>query len=339
MTDVFSVGTVSVQPGELATGWIESAFLRDGSRVRIPLIVVHGVEPGPVLWVGSTMHGDEIPGCEVIRRLTRERLNPRTVRGTVIAAPVQNPVAFLTGTRLSEHDGVNINRVFPGNPKGSLTERIAYDLFHQGAGKAGVVLDIHSNSLGAVCFSIVRTGGRGRAWDEQWEIADAFGISVAVGPIGQLSFDGTPTAGGLHDVSLAAGKPALTVELSGGFMWEESSVRAGVSGVLNVMKHLGMVDGPREPQTEVLVLPGRLTERRYLTCNRGGFVRPLKQIGSTVQAGDAIAALYDVFGEEVEVVRSPIDGWVITYDPITGNKTVVSGDSIAFVFGIETASR
>ena len=176
MAEIFAMGTVSAQPGTTATGYIESAYLRDGSRVRIPLIIVRGVEPGPVLWVGSTIHGDEIPGCEVIRRLTRERLNPTVLRGTLVASPVQNPVAFLTGTRLTEHDGVNINRVFPGNAKGTLTERIAYDLFHQGIAKVDAVLDLHSNSMGAVCFTIVRTGGSGKAWDAQWELADAFGI-------------------------------------------------------------------------------------------------------------------------------------------------------------------
>ena len=333
MAEIFAMGTVSAQPGTTATGYIESAYLRDGSRVRIPLIIVRGVETGPVLWVGSTIHGDEIPGCEVIRRLTRERLNPTVLRGTLVASPVQNPVAFFTGTRLTEHDGVNINRVFPGNAKGTLTERIAYDLFHQGVAKVDAVLDLHSNSIGAVCFTIVRTGGSGKAWDAQWELADAFGISVAVGPVGQLGLGGTPSSGTLHDAAIGAGKPALTVELSGGFMWEEHSVRAGVTGVLNVMKHLGMLDGAPEPQTEVPVLPCRLTDRRYLTCERGGFVRALKPLGAAVREGEPVAALYDVFGEEVELIRSPINGWVITYDPLTGNKTVVSGDSIAFVFG------
>lgn len=327
MTDVFELGSARVRRGTLGTGYIESAYLRDGSRVQIPLVVVHGAAAGPVLWVGSTVHGDEIPGCEVIRRVTRERLDPQTLRGTVVAAPVQHPVAYATSSRLTFHDGVNINRVFPGNRHGTLTERIAHDLFHQGIAAADVVLDIHSNAIGAVSFNIVRSGGSGKAWDAQWDLAEAFGITVAVGRIGQTGLSGM-----LQDAALDAGKPALTVELSGGYVWEEPSVRAGVTGVLNVMRSLKMIDGPIEPQTEVQVIGGRLTNRHYLVCERGGLVRPLKPIGAAIKRDEHVAVLYDLFGNEVETIRSPIDGWVITY-PVTGNRTAVSGDSIAFVFG------
>ncbi len=323
----FEIGTVVLSPATMGTGYIESAYLRDSSRVRIPLVVVHGAEPGPVLWVGSTVHGDEIPGCEVIRRLTRERVDPKGLRGTVVAAPVQHPVAYLTSTRLTDHDGLNINRVFPGSPTGTLTQRIAYDLFHQGIAKADVVLDIHSNAIGAVSFNIVRTGREGKAWDAQWGLAEAFGISISVGPVGHLGLSGT-----LQDAAIEAGKPALTVELSGGYVWEEPSVRAGVTGVLNVMKSLEMLDGPPEPQTEVQVIPERLTDRHYVTCERGGLVRPLMRLGSAVERGEPLAILYDIFGAEVETIHSPIDGWVMTY-PLTGNRSAVSGDSIVFVFG------
>ena len=327
MSDAFAMGTAAVERGRLGTGYLESAYLRDGTRVRIPLVIVHGAGPGPVLWVGSTVHGDEIPGCEVIRRLTREQLDPRALRGTVVAAPVQHPVAFLTSTRLTGHDGVNINRVFPGDPQGTLTQRIAHDLFHQGVARADAVVDIHSNAIGAVSFNIVRTGGSGRAWDDQWKLADAFGISVSVGPVGQLGLAGT-----LQDAAINAGKPALTVELSGGYVWEEPSVRAGVRGVLNVMKALGMLDGAPEPQVDVQVIPGRLTDRHSLMCEKGGFVRPMRALGTQVRRGDPVVVLYDVFGAPVETVASPIDGWLITY-PVAGNRTAASGDIVAFVFG------
>lgn len=327
MARTFEMGTAQVSPGSLGTGFIESAWLRDATRVQIPLVIVHGAAPGPVLWVGSTVHGDEIPGCEVIRRLTRERLDPRSLRGTVVACPVQHPVAFLTSTRLTPHDGVNINRVFPGDPKGTLTQRIAYDLFHQGVARADAVLDIHSNAIGAVNFNIVRSGGSGPAWEGQWTLADAFGISVSVGPVGQLGLAGT-----LQDAAIQAGKPALTIELSGGFVWEEPSVRAGVTGVLNVMKALGMLDGAPEAQTEIPVIRERLTDRHYLACDKGGLVRPLKPLGSRVAKRDPVAVLYDVFGDAVETITSPIDGWVITY-PVAGNRTMASGDLVAFVFG------
>ena len=108
MAGSFEIGTVRCQPGTLATGYIESVYLRDASRVRIPLIVLHGIEPGPVLWAGSTVHGNEIPGCEVIRRVTREVLDPKRLRGTLVASLVQHPLAYLDSSRLTLQDGVDI---------------------------------------------------------------------------------------------------------------------------------------------------------------------------------------------------------------------------------------
>ena len=86
------------------------------------------------------------------------------------------------------------------------------------------------------------------------------------------------------------------------------------------------------PQTDVQVIPGRLTNRHYLVCDTGGFVRPPHAVEAKVRRGDPLAVLYDVFGATVETVASPIDGWIITY-PLTGTRTVVSGDTVAFVFG------
>ncbi|MBI4278097.1 MAG: succinylglutamate desuccinylase/aspartoacylase family protein, partial [Armatimonadetes bacterium] len=224
MPETFEIGTVRCEPGTRATGYIESVYLRDASQVRIPLIVLHGNGPGPVLWVGAAVHGNEIPGWEVIRRLTREVLDPRTLRGTLVAAPVQNPLGYMESSRLTPQDGMDINRIFPGDPNGSLTQRLAHDLFHQGLARADAVLDIHSNAPSAVSFNIVRSGGKGPQWEAQFALAEVFGISIAVSPVGEAAIRG----GTLHDAVVAAGKPALTVELSGAHFWEEPSVRAGV---------------------------------------------------------------------------------------------------------------
>jgi predicted deacylase len=329
MAAPFLIGTLQCAPGRLATGYLESVYLYDGTRLRVPLIVIHGAQPGRVLWVGSTLHGDEIPGCEVIRRLTKTAVDPARLRGTVIAAPVQHPLSFFTASRNTAHDGVNINRVFPGNPEGTVTERFAHDLFQQGLMRADVILDIHSNAPGAVSFNIVRTGQSGPAWDAQWPLAEAFGITVAVGRLGQTGLTGM-----LQDACLGAGKPALTVELAGGHFWEEASVQAGVRGVLNVMKFLEMVDGTPEPQSTVQVIPGRLSNRHYLHCRTGGLVRPLRPLGGAVRRDEPVVAVDDVFGNELEVLTSPIDGWVITY-PVHQNRTATSGDPLAFVFGYD----
>lgn len=327
MAGTVRIGDVTCGPGEIRFGSIHSVYLRDSSVVKIPLIVVNGVKDGPNLWLGSTVHGDEIPGYEVIRRVTREIVDPKSLRGTILGCPVQNPLAYMDSNRLTPQDGININRVFPGNPSGALTERLAYDLFHEGVSKADVVLDFHSNATGAVSFTILRSGGEGHAWDEQWPLARAFGITIAVAEVGHLGLSGM-----LQDAAIAAGKPALTPEFSGQTFLEEDSVQAGVTGTLNVMKYLDMIDGEIEPQTKVMVIEEPLTDRHHVLADKGGFVQPLVPIGEKVAKGQPVLHVRDFYGDIVDTVTSPTDGWVITY-PRTGNHAVSTGDYIVFVFG------
>lgn len=327
MASTVQIGNVTCEAGEIKFGSIPSVHLRDGSVLQIPIIVVNGAEAGPTIWLGSTVHGNEIPGIEVIRRVTREIVDPQTLRGTILACPVQHPLAYMASSRNTPQDGININRVFPGNLKGSLTERFAYHLFHDGVAKADAVLDYHCNVDGAISFNIVRSGGEGRAWDEQHDLAKAFGITVAIAKVGQTGLTGM-----LQDAALAAGKPALTVEFNGGYMMYEDAVSAGVTGTLNVMKYLNMIDGEIEPQTRIRVIDGPLTDRHHVSCDKGGVVYPLVPIGEKVTKGQPVVLLRDIYGDEVETILSPTDGWVITY-PRTDNHTVNSGDYVVFVFG------
>jgi len=321
------VGDITCSPGETQCGGIPSVGLRDGSILTVPLIVMNGTEKGPTLWLGALVHGDEMPGWEVIRRIVREEVDPLALRGAILACPAQNPLSYAESSRWTPQDGLNVNRVFPGKPDGSVTERLAYDLFHEGVSKADVVLDLHSIAAQGVSFNIVKQGGKGPAWDEQWPLAHAFGLPVAVFRSAQVGI-----AGMLQDAALAAGRPGLTVEISGIYVWEEASVRAGVRGVLNVMKYLDMIDGDIQPQTEVWTLDEPLTSCHHLLANRGGIVEPLVALGKAVTAGQPVAHIRDLYGDLVETVCSPADGWVITYQH-AGNRSVSSGEQVVFVYG------
>lgn len=333
MASTVQIGNVTCEPGEIKFGSIPSVYLRDGSRLQIPISVVNGAEDGPTIWLGSTLHGNEIPGIEVIRQITREIVDPKTLRGTILSCPVQHPITYLESVRNTPQDGININRVFPGNPNGSITERIAYDLFHEGISKADVVLDYHCNVDKAVSFNILRSGGEGPGWDEQWPIAEAFGMTIAVAEVSPSGLSGM-----LQDAAIGAGKPALTVEFDGAYLMNMDSVRAGVTGTLNVMKYLKMIDGEIEPQTEIQVIDQPLTDRHHITCDTGGVVYPLVPIGEKVTKGQPVVIIRDIFGNELETVNSPIDGWVITYTR-TDNHTVNSGDTVVFVFGVGDSDK
>jgi predicted deacylase len=327
VSSVVRVGDIICGPGEIQFGGVSSVGLRDGSMLEIPLIVVNGVEEGPTLWLGAFVHGDEMPGWEVVRRVVREKVDPQALRGTILACPAQNPLSYVDSNRWTPQDGININRVFPGKRNGSVTERLAYDLFHEGVAKADVVLDLHSIAGGGVSFNVVKQGGQGPAWDEQWPLARAFGIPIAVFRSAQVGI-----AGMLQDAALAAGKPALTVEISGLYIWEEASVRAAVTGILNMMVYLDMIEGEIEAQTEVWTHDEPFTSCHHLLASSGGIVEPLVPLGERVARGQAVAHVRDLYGNVVETISSPADGWVITYQH-AGNRSVSSGEQVVFIYG------
>ncbi len=324
---VIKVGDVTCQPGKIQFGSLPCAYLPDSSVLSVPLIVLNGEEEGPVLWLGSAVHGPEIPGCEAIRRITRERVAPSDLRGAIIAAPIQNVIAYRESSPYIPRDGLNMNRLFPGDPEGSISHRIAYILFHEGIMKADYALDFHANANEAINFVLLRKG-EGEAWQKAREMADAYGVTIS-----ELAPGREGIAGMVQDACLHAGIPSLTVELAPHYgIYDENSIQSGVTGTLNVMKYLGMIKGDPEPQTLVQVINGPLTEQYHVRASKGGIVHPLRPTGSKVSEGDALVSIFDPYGDEIETLTSPIDGYVITY-PRRGNQTAASGDVVVFVFG------
>ncbi len=132
---VFSMGSVTAKAGTVAKGKLGSFYLSDGTQVDIPLIVVNGAKPGPVLWLSAAMHGQELSGIGVLWELVEKHLDPTLLRGTAVVAPLLNPFSFNGGTYYNPLDGYNINRVFPGDPHGLTTARLASLVLEEGIKK------------------------------------------------------------------------------------------------------------------------------------------------------------------------------------------------------------
>ncbi len=320
----FAVGNVSVERGQIGFGVLTTAYLPDSTAVNIPLIVMHGSADGPVLWLGAAMHGPEITGTEVIRRITREVVDPAKLRGTIIASPLMNPFAYQQHQMVAPQDGYNMNRVFPGQANGLLTHRLAYQVLHTGVEHADFIIDYHANPTPAIMFAIVRNqppdvGAKAMA------MANAYGITTI-----QLKLENEPhRSGTLSDAAHAIGKPSITIELLAWRRMLEDSVRSGVRGTLNVMKHLGMLDGEIEPQTDVPVIKGNLS-RVETTANKGGFVHMLHDAGDAVHKGEVLAHIVNPYGDLVEEVASPVDGWILAY-PLLNSQCVATGDFVNFI--------
>lgn len=320
----FRIGTVECTDAGRATGVLIGGYLEDSSPIEIPLIVVNGAAPGPILWLGGALHGPEINGTEVIRRITRELVDPRDLTGTVVGAPVQNPLALRDHHRLILREGADVNRVFPGREDGSLTQLLAYRLYHDGVCRANCVIDLHANMHPGINFILVRGGSP--AAEQSFVLADLFGWTI----VRSLLDQETAMTGTLMDAALAAGIPAMTVELTPQRELYAEAIASACHGILNVMRALGMLPGLVQAPTERSPIQEILGNTVQVAARRGGFTIPLLSVGTRVKAGDALVRVRDPYGDEVETVVSPIAGYVTVY-PRYANQACYTGQTVAFV--------
>lgn len=228
--------------------WIEICTLAMGAPLRVAVHEIEGAAGGVTLGVSSLVHGDEVTGPEIIRRLV-EVIDPARLCGRVHLVPVANPLAFQTltrGTPLAVEIG-NLNRVFPADPSLDLPARLAHALQTQFLGQVTHLVDLHAGGT----FPIVDYSISLRDLD----LALAFGQRVIRQVEGYV--------GTMGALAAAQGKPTVIAELGGGYALDGHYVEMGVRGVLNVMRHLGMIDGRPE-------LPDRQTVLQEITTLRPG---------------------------------------------------------------------
>lgn len=319
----FELGGLKVKPGMLERGGLQTPELRNGLSLPIPFMVMNGAHEGPVLGLGATQHGDEIPGIEVIRRIMNEEVKPELLRGTLVALIVTNPLAFLSaqnGTPYDWRGNASLDAAFPGNPNGSLNDRLAYRVFNEVVLRTNSYVDLHSNAYHAVEFiPIQNSGDHSEALEASIAMGKAFGFPLCQLPSGGLVFN-----------AHRAGVAAMTVELLAHGYFDERSIRLGVLGVKNVLYHLDMLDGEVAPLKDLKVGPG-LFAKGSITVNRGGLVHYQRDAGDWVDAGDVIAVVRNVYGDIVEEVRVPTQGYVRTVGYGPHCESVFEGQIIATI--------
>jgi len=309
------VGANEGMPGR-TVAWLEVSRLASGMLLRVPVWTVRGTGAGPALGVTAAIHGDEIVGIEVVRRLL-DRLERTPFRGTVRAVPVANPLAMeaLTrGTPLAV-EVANLNRVFPGDPQGDLVARLAHRLVEGFLDTVDHLVDLHAGGTHPVVDYTISLRGL--------EAALAFGQRV-VRPVD--GYQGTLAA-----VAAAQGKTALVAELGGGYWRDEAYVELGVRGVLNVMRHLGMLDGRPERPPEQWVVPTVVA----LRPGHGGLLHSavtLDQLGAVLPEGHALGTVVSPYTfETLETLRAPFQRSVLLLLRV-GITRVNPGD-YAFMLG------
>jgi len=324
-----TVGENTCPPGECCFGKILVGYHQDSAELNLWTTIVNGAHEGPTLYLGGLIHGTEIIGVEVIHQITRQLVNPKELRGAIIAIPIQNPLAFRTSSYHSLEDGLNANRIFPGDMDETLTNRIVAHIYQNALSQSNFAIDFHSNVLDSIHFNFIRWREE-EAWQQSVAMSQAFGTTTVLSVAKKYGFGFEERlAGLLCDVALEEGIPTITVELTAWYHWNEPSIRAGVRGTLNVMKHLGMLDGEIEEQDEIAVIPQVLGPQLRVTAEKGGIVRPTATVGEWVTKDQVVAVVKNPWGDVIEEIRLPTDCYLLSF-PHRGTHAVASGDTVVF---------
>ncbi|MGM0516656.1 MAG: succinylglutamate desuccinylase/aspartoacylase family protein [Pseudomonadota bacterium] len=292
----FRIGGKTVDPGTRRVVDLPVSILSDHTPVTMSVHVVHGRRPGPVMFVSAAIHGDEVIGVEIVRRLLRAR-NLDRLRGTLLAVPIVNTFGFINQSRYLP-DRRDLNRSFPGGAKGSLAARLANLFIEQVVARSDFGIDLHSAAIHRSNLPQVRIASRNR---HTLQMAETFGAP--------LILKSELREGSLRQAALAREVDVLLYEAGEALRFDEFGVRVGVSGCLRVMHALGMIParGTRENRVRSMLSTGS----RWARAPVGGLLRSFRNVGDAVEAGDVLGIISDPFGEIDIEVTSPEAGLIL----------------------------
>jgi predicted deacylase len=316
------VGAIVAQPGQQASGWL---VVPDGvdPGTRIPVSVFNGAKPGPVLALIAGTHGSEYTSIVALQRV-RARLDPARLAGSVILVHMANPTTFYGRRIYFGPDGKNLNRVYPGQADGTLSQRIAYAITSQVIAPATHVVDMHCGD-----------GNESLRPYSYWQVTgdpaiDAAGkrLALAFG-LDHIVIDRERPADPnrtlyTSNTAVRRGKPAITVESGGMGLTDEPSVHAQEAGALSVMADLGMLEAPSLRVEKPLFVD----RSQVVTSPATGVWHPVVEKMQSVATGTLLGRLTDPFGNLLHELRAPFAGEVLY---VVATPPVSEGEPLAFV--------
>jgi len=287
---------VSIAPGERKTITIPLSRLSDHTRVSLSPHVIHGKKDGPVMFVSAAIHGDEIIGVEIIRRISTLKALSR-MRGTLILIPVVNAYGFVTLSRYLP-DRRDLNRSFPGSATGSLASQLAHTFLTEIVGPSEYGIDLHSGAVHRENLPQIRADLDD---SEVAAMAREFGASIML--------NANLRDGSLRSSAKDLGCKILLYEASEALRFDEVAIRVGVNGILGVMRHVGML--PTSNSIGSKIDPIRSDSSHWLRAPIGGLMRAKKKLGDRVKKGETLALISDPLGTVEEPVVARASGIVI----------------------------
>jgi predicted deacylase len=289
--------------------------LFEGVPVSTPVLVVNGALPGPTLCLTAAVHGDELNGVEMVRRVLHD-INAGKLSGSIIGVPIVNVQGFRRGSRYLP-DRRDLNRYFPGNPKGSAAARIAHSFFTNIVTHCDAMVDLHTGSFERANLPQIRADLRN---PDVVTLTQGFGSMVIL--------HSTPEVGTLRYAATEAGIPAVTLEAGGPSQLELTEVKHGVKGIETLISAIGMLRKRRlwgDPEPVYY-------RSSWVRADSGGILLADVSLGSSVREGDLLGTITDPMNNARSELRSPYSGRIIG---MARNQVVMPGFA-AFHVGIAT---
>lgn len=306
---------VDILPGESRRLSWSATELFESVPVATPVLVVNGALPGPTLCLTAAVHGDELNGIEMVRRVMHD-LVPEKLSGAIVGVPIVNVQGFQRGSRYLP-DRRDLNRFFPGNPSGSAAARIAHSFFTNVISHCDALIDLHTGSFERSNLPQLRA-----------DLRDPDVVTLTQGFGSMVVLHSSPTVGTLRHAATVAGIPTVTLEVGGPLQLELNEVKHGVKGIQTLINTLGMVKKVRlwgNPEPVYY-------RSSWVRAENGGILLSDVILGSTVRTGDLLGTITDPMSNSRSELLSPYSGRIIG---MARNQVVMPGFA-AFHVGIQT---
>ncbi|RXJ54496.1 succinylglutamate desuccinylase [Candidatus Marinarcus aquaticus] len=286
--------------------------------------VIRGKKDGPTVFISAAIHGDELNGIEIIRRIRKLKILSR-LKGTLILVPIVNVYGIMTLSRYLP-DRRDLNRSFPGSTRGSLASRVAKIFFDEIVSKCDLGIDLHTASIHKSNLPQVRTNLNN---EYTFNLAKAFEAPVVL--------HSELRDGSLRAVAQDRGIPILLYEAGEALRFDETSIRIGVKGIINVLRENGMLPKVQEKKRQRIPVVTRSSQ--WIRASESGMIRTIKALGDTVQKDEIIAYIDEPLDNNTYEIRSVFDGIIIGKSEI---PLVQEGDAVFHIAkfkNLETAEN
>jgi hypothetical protein len=277
---------------------------------QLPVHVIKGRKEGPVVFISAAIHGDELNGIEIIRRLRKLNILKK-IRGTLLLVPIVNVYGIMTLSRYLP-DRRDLNRSFPGSIKGSLASRVAKIFFDEIVKKCDLGIDLHTASIHKSNLPQVRTNIEN---EYTFKLAKAFEAPVVL--------HSELRDGSLRAVAQEEGIPILLYEAGEALRFDEKSIRIGVHGIINVLRENGML--PKVVKKRGQKTPIITRNTQWIRSIESGMLRTIRALGDVVRKDEIVAFIDEPLGDKSFELKAPFDGVIIGKSEI---PLVQEGDAI-----------